>query len=98
MEFTALWFLRRRMKTIAVDGLRANVDKAVLPTVLSDSEGDDYEGGLNLLSEAVEHIEQRYVRHVFDRMKEARGAIPRSTATRPSSQVSRLMRRGAYVR
>lgn len=68
MEFSALWFIRGRMKIIAVAGLRTNIVKAVFQTVLSDSGGNDYEGGLNLLSEVVEHIEQRYVPHLFDKI------------------------------
>lgn len=57
------WFHRQGLKTIAVDGLAANVRNSLYPSVMVDLTKDRVTTAVDLVhcQEVVEHIEEKYI-------------------------------------
>ena len=63
----ALYFHRKGLRVVAVDGLRENIDKAIFPTVLHDLTRAPIRTRVDLVhcQEVVEHIEEQYLDNVL---------------------------------
>lgn len=63
----AAYFHRKGVRTVAVDGLGENIDKAVFPTILHDLTVGPVRTRVDLVhcQEVVEHIEERYLDNVL---------------------------------
>jgi SAM-dependent methyltransferase len=62
------YFFRKGMKVLAVDGLEANVQKAIFPTILHDLTQGPIKARVDLVhcQEVVEHIEEEYLDFLLD--------------------------------
>ena len=66
--FAARYFAKRQVMTVAIDGLRENVETGVYPTVQMDLTKQAVRTRVDLVhcQEVVEHIDKRHLRHVLD--------------------------------
>ncbi len=65
--YSAHWFSKRGLAVLAVDGLPANVENAVYPTILADLTRGPISCRVDLVhcQEVVEHIEEQFVDHLI---------------------------------
>lgn len=64
---TSQWFVNQGIKVLCVDGLKINVDTALVPTILCDLTETAYIHAVDLVIcvEVVEHIEEQFIENLL---------------------------------
>jgi hypothetical protein len=66
----AKWFADQGLKSVAIEGLRVNVENAIYPTTEVDLTKQSYTADVEMVNcvEVVEHVDEKYLNNLLDTM------------------------------